>query len=46
MSVLANFLVFQAGWFATVLGAANGAPWLGGIDYEEWCASNADGRSG
>jgi hypothetical protein len=24
----------------------NGAPWLGGIDYEEWCASNADGRSG
>ena len=31
MSVLANFLVFQAGWFATVLGAANGAPWLGPV---------------
>ena len=29
MSVLPNFLVFQAGWFATVLGAAHGAPWLG-----------------
>ena len=29
MNVLANFLFFQAGWFATVLGAANGAPWLG-----------------
>ena len=31
MSVFANFLIFQAGWFATVLGAANGAPWLGPI---------------
>ena len=31
MNVLANFLVFQAAWFTTVLGAANGAPWLGPI---------------
>jgi hypothetical protein len=31
MSVFANFLIFQAGWFATVLGAANGAPWLGPV---------------
>ena len=29
MNVFLNFLAFQAGWFATVLGAANGAPWLG-----------------
>ena len=27
--VLANIVVFQAGWFACVLGAARGAPWLG-----------------
>ena len=31
MSVLINFLAFQAGWFTTVLGAANGAPWLGPV---------------
>lgn len=31
MKVLPNFLLFQAGWFATVLGAANGAPWLGPV---------------
>ena len=31
MSVIANFLAFQAGWFTTVLGAANGAPWLGPV---------------
>jgi hypothetical protein len=24
-----NFIVFQAAWFAAVLGAANGMPWLG-----------------
>ena len=24
-----NFLAFQAGWFAAVLGAAHGMPWLG-----------------
>lgn len=29
MNLLANILVFQAGWFATVLGAANGLPWIG-----------------
>ena len=29
MNVLANILVFQAGWFTTVLGAANGMPLLG-----------------
>jgi hypothetical protein len=26
---LVNFVVFQAGWFSCVLGAANGMPWLG-----------------
>lgn len=26
-----NLLAFQAGWFATVLGAANGLPWLGPV---------------
>jgi len=26
---LVNFVVFQVGWFACVLGAANGLPWLG-----------------
>lgn len=26
-----NLLAFQAGWFATVLGAAHGLPWLGPI---------------
>lgn len=29
MRVLANFLAFQAGWFACLLGAANGNYWLG-----------------
>lgn len=29
MNKLANFAAFQAGWFACVLGAANGYPWLG-----------------
>ena len=28
-SVLTNFLFFQLGWFACVLGAANNIPWLG-----------------
>jgi hypothetical protein len=27
--VLANFAAFQAGWFASVLGGAHGAPWFG-----------------
>lgn len=31
MNIIANFIIFQAGWFATVLGAANGMPWLGPI---------------
>ncbi len=29
MRLLVNFVAFQVGWFAAVLGAANGAPWLG-----------------
>ena len=29
MSALANFLAFQIGWFACVLGGANDLPWLG-----------------
>ena len=24
----------------------NGSPWMEGIDYEEWCADNADGQGG
>jgi hypothetical protein len=31
MSMLLNFIAFQLGWFACVLGAANGMPWLGPI---------------
>lgn len=31
MKTVLNFLLFQAGWFATVLGAANGAPWMGPV---------------
>jgi len=27
--VLINFIAFQAGWFACVLGGAQGQPWLG-----------------
>lgn len=29
MSNLTNFVAFQLGWFACVLGGANGQPWLG-----------------
>jgi hypothetical protein len=29
MHPLANFLLFQAGWFASVLGASYGYPWVG-----------------
>lgn len=29
MPLLINFLVFQIGWFACVLGGANGLPWVG-----------------
>jgi hypothetical protein len=29
MSSLVNFVVFQVGWFACVLGAARGLPWVG-----------------
>lgn len=29
MSILVNFLAFQAGWFASVLGAAKNMPWVG-----------------
>lgn len=29
MRLFLAFVAFQAGWFAAVLGAANGAPWLG-----------------
>ena len=29
MKTIGNFITFQAGWFACVLGAANGMPWLG-----------------
>lgn len=29
MRLIINFVLFQFGWFASVLGAANGMPWLG-----------------
>ncbi|MEE4216976.1 MAG: DUF2878 domain-containing protein [Xanthomonadales bacterium] len=29
MNAVINFAAFQFGWFATVLGTANGMPWLG-----------------
>lgn len=29
MAVLTNVLLYQAGWFACVLGAARGSPWIG-----------------
>jgi len=29
MQTILNFVFFQIGWFATVLGAANGMPWAG-----------------
>lgn len=31
MNLALNFIAFQLGWFACVLGAANGLPWLGPI---------------
>ena len=31
MRAVVNFVAFQAGWFACVLGAAHGHPWLGSI---------------
>jgi len=31
MRLLLNFAVFQIGWFACVLGTANGLPWLGPV---------------
>ncbi|NTW58003.1 MAG: DUF2878 domain-containing protein [Nitrospirae bacterium] len=31
MRKIVNFIVFQAAWFAAVLGAAHGMPWLGVI---------------
>lgn len=29
--LISNFLLFQVGWFACVLGAANGMPWIGPV---------------
>jgi hypothetical protein len=31
MNVIVNAILFQAGWFACVLGAANGVPWAGAL---------------
>jgi hypothetical protein len=31
MTLVLNVLLFQAGWFACVLGAAHGAPWIGAL---------------
>jgi len=29
MKIAVNFIAFQIGWFACILGAANGMPWIG-----------------
>ena len=29
MRTIVNFIAFQIGWFASVLGAGHGLPWLG-----------------
>lgn len=31
MNVVINMVLFQAGWFACVLGAAHGMPWIGAV---------------
>ena len=31
MNVVVNFVLFQVGWFACVLGGANGLPWVGPV---------------
>lgn len=31
MTIFINLMLYQAGWFACVLGAANGLPWLGAL---------------
>jgi hypothetical protein len=31
MPIVANFVAFQLGWFACVLGAAHGSPWVGSL---------------
>jgi hypothetical protein len=36
MTSWADFLLFQVGWFASVLGAAQGAPWLGPLFTVTW----------
>jgi hypothetical protein len=33
MQVLINFIAFQAGWFASVLGAARDLPWVGPVAF-------------
>ncbi|MBE7559528.1 DUF2878 domain-containing protein [bacterium] len=35
---LANFVGFQLGWFACILGAAHGRPWLGPLVVVAWLA--------
>lgn len=51
MHMIRNFLLFQVGWFASVLGAANGLPWVGPLvvalvvavhlGYAQWPATEA-----
>lgn len=51
MQIVRNFLLFQIGWFASVLGAANGLPWVGPLvvagvvavhlRYAQWPATEA-----
>ena len=47
MSQLGNFVAFQATWFASVLGAGNGLPWLGPLVLALWLAAHLStvGRS-
>lgn len=37
---LINFTAFQVGWFACVLGAAHGYPWLGPVYVVAWVAAH------
>lgn len=45
--ILVNFAAFQIGWFACVIGGANGLPWIGPVavavivTYHLWCAQVA-----
>ena len=39
-SIILNFIAFQANWFANVVGAAQGLPWLGPVFLLGWAAAH------